>query len=154
MKPADVHKMGPFRWNLFLLLLLLLLFLYAPSHLYKRVCPSVRQSVRMSVGPSVSIQGNAVYRILGASYVGYPALLALVLPRHSALYALYQGSPYSVTWYVMIWYGMENKSNSPHCYDMIIVKLPLKIKFSLKILDKKASELNDGLKNKNDCFLC
>ena len=46
-------------------------FLDAPSHLYKRVCPSVR----MSVGPSVTIKGNAVYRVLGASYVGYPALL-------------------------------------------------------------------------------
>ena len=28
----------------------------------------------MSVGPTVSIKGNAVYRVLGASYVGYPAL--------------------------------------------------------------------------------
>ena len=54
-------------------------FLDAPSHLYKRVCPSVRPSVRGSVGPSVcpsvSIKGNAVFRVLGASYVGYPALL-------------------------------------------------------------------------------
>ena len=30
-----------------------LLFLDAPSHLYKRVCPSVRPSVGPSVGPSV-----------------------------------------------------------------------------------------------------
>ena len=29
------------------------LFLDASSHLYKRVCPSVRRSVRRSVGPSV-----------------------------------------------------------------------------------------------------
>ena len=29
------------------------LFLDAPSHLYKRSCPSVRRSVRRSVGPSV-----------------------------------------------------------------------------------------------------
>ena len=47
-------------------------FLDAPSHLYKRVCPSVRVSVR----PSVSILKNAVYRVLGASYAGYPALFA------------------------------------------------------------------------------
>ena len=45
------------------------LFLDAPSHLYKRVCPSVRPSVR----PSVSIKGK---RGLGASYVGYPALFS------------------------------------------------------------------------------
>ena len=45
-------------------------FLDAPSHLYKRVCPSVRGSVC----PSVSIKKNAVYRVLGASDVGYPAL--------------------------------------------------------------------------------
>ena len=30
------------------------LFLDAPSHLYKRSCPSVRRSVGPSVGPSVS----------------------------------------------------------------------------------------------------
>ena len=30
------------------------LFLDASSHLYKRVCPSVRRSVRRSVGPSVT----------------------------------------------------------------------------------------------------
>ena len=47
----------------------LVLFLDAPSHLYKRVCPSVR--------PSVSILKNAVYRVLGASYAGYPALFFL-----------------------------------------------------------------------------
>ena len=29
-------------------------FLDAPSHLYKRVCPSVRPSVRLSVRPSVT----------------------------------------------------------------------------------------------------
>ena len=41
------------------------------------VRPSVCPYVRMSVGPSVSIKGNAVYRVLGASYVGYPALFIL-----------------------------------------------------------------------------
>ena len=50
-------------------------FLDAPSHLYKRVCPSVRPSVCPSVRPwvrgSVSIKEK---RGLGASYVGYPAL--------------------------------------------------------------------------------
>ena len=35
---------------------------------------SVRPSVGPSVCPSVSIKKNAVYRVLGASYVGYPAL--------------------------------------------------------------------------------
>ena len=46
-------------------------FLDAPSHLYKRVCPSVCPSVRPSVRGSVSIKEK---RGLGASYVGYPAL--------------------------------------------------------------------------------
>ena len=49
-------------------------FLDAPSHLYKRVCPSVRGSVRPSVGPPVSIKEK---RGLGASYFGYPALFIL-----------------------------------------------------------------------------
>ena len=43
-------------------------FLDAPSHLYKRMCPSVRPWVR----GSVSIKEK---RELGASYVGYPTLL-------------------------------------------------------------------------------
>ena len=51
-------------------------FLDAPSHLYKRVCPSVGPSVRPwvrpSVGPSVNIKEK---RGLGAFYVGYPTLL-------------------------------------------------------------------------------
>ena len=51
------------------------MFLDAPSHLYKRVCPSVCPSVRGSVcgsvRGSVSIKEN---RELGASYVGYQAL--------------------------------------------------------------------------------
>ena len=42
-------------------------FLDSPSHLYKRVCPSVRPSVR----PSVSIKEK---RGLGASYAVYPVL--------------------------------------------------------------------------------
>ena len=45
-------------------------FLDAPSHLYKRVCPSVRPSVRPSVGPSRVI----FRRVLGASCAVYPAL--------------------------------------------------------------------------------
>ena len=44
---------------------LVVLFLDAPSHLYKRVCPSVRRSVR----PSPVI----FRRVLGTSYVLYPA---------------------------------------------------------------------------------
>ena len=43
----------------------------APSHLYKRLCPSVRRSVRPSVGPSPAI----FKRVLGASCAVYPALL-------------------------------------------------------------------------------
>ena len=33
-------------------------FLDAPSHFYKRVCPSVRPSIRPSVGPSLSIKAH------------------------------------------------------------------------------------------------
>ena len=43
------------------------------------VRPWVRGSVGPSVCPSVSIKGNAVYRVLGASYVGYPTLFNLQL---------------------------------------------------------------------------
>ena len=43
------------------------MLLDAPSHLYKRVCPSVGPSVRPSVTPSLS-------RLLGASYAEYSAL--------------------------------------------------------------------------------
>ena len=43
------------------------LFLDAPSHLYKRVCPSVGPSVRPSGTPSLR-------RLLGASYAEYSAL--------------------------------------------------------------------------------
>ena len=44
-------------------------FLDAPSHLYKRVCPSVRMSACPCIRVSVSILKNSVYRVLGASYV-------------------------------------------------------------------------------------
>ena len=49
-------------------LIYFIFFLDASSHLYMRVSPSV--------GPSVSIKEK---RGLGASYVGYPALLSVVL---------------------------------------------------------------------------
>jgi len=47
-------------------------FLDAFSHLYMRVCPSVRPSVRGSVGPSVSIKEVRARTHLMAVY---PALL-------------------------------------------------------------------------------
>ena len=65
------------------LLLLKITFLDAPSHLYKRVRPSVhpsvRPSVRLSVCPSVrrSIRRSvtpSLRRLLGAFYAEYPAL--------------------------------------------------------------------------------
>ena len=43
-------------------------FFDAPSHLYKRVCPSVRPSGRRSITPSLR-------RLLGTSYAQYSALL-------------------------------------------------------------------------------
>ena len=46
------------------------LFLDAPSHLYKRVCPSVGPSVRPSVTPSLR-------SLPGASYAEYSALFKL-----------------------------------------------------------------------------
>ena len=45
-------------------------FLDAPSHLYKRSCPSVRRSVRPSVRPSPVLFKH----VLGASCAVYPAL--------------------------------------------------------------------------------
>ena len=48
-------------------------FLDASSHLYKRVCPSVRPSVRRSVRPSVT---PSLRRLLGASYAEYSALFS------------------------------------------------------------------------------
>ena len=47
-----------------------LIFLDAPSHLYMRLCPSVRPSVARSVSPSPVI----FKRALGASCAVYPAL--------------------------------------------------------------------------------
>ena len=56
-------------------------FLDAPSHLYKRSCPSVGPSVRSSVGPSVPCYFRRwSVRILGVSCAVYPALF---LPRPS-----------------------------------------------------------------------
>ena len=50
-------------------------FLDAPSHLYKRVCPSVRPSVRRAVGPSVRRSVTpSLRRVRGASYAVYSAL--------------------------------------------------------------------------------
>ena len=51
------------------------LFLDATSHLYKRVCPSVRPSVRWSVRRSVT---PSLRRLLVASYAEYPALFYLL----------------------------------------------------------------------------
>ena len=50
-------------------------FLDAPSHLYKRVCPSIRPYVGPSVGPSRVI----FRRALGASCAAYPALFSFFL---------------------------------------------------------------------------
>ena len=61
-------------------------FLDASSHLYKRVCPSVRWSVRPSVRPLVrplvrnafvKIAENGVIQDGDASYVVYTALLVV-----------------------------------------------------------------------------
>ena len=56
-------------------------FLDAPSHLYKRLCPSVLRSCGLSVlrsfGPSVSHFRRWKARILGASLAVYPALFIL-----------------------------------------------------------------------------
>ena len=57
-------------------------FLDAPSHLYKRSCPSVGPSVRSSVGPSVPCYFRRwKVRILGASCAVYPALFILFWPH-------------------------------------------------------------------------
>ena len=53
-------------------------FLDAPSHLYKRVCPSVRLSVGPSVRRSVRPSPVIFKRVLGASCAVYPALFLSV----------------------------------------------------------------------------
>ena len=51
------------------------LFLDASSHLYKRVCPSVRRSIRPSVRNAfVKIAENGLMQDGDASYVVYTAL--------------------------------------------------------------------------------
>ena len=52
-------------------------FLDAPSHLYKRSCPSVCLSVSPSVCPSVRLARVFFRRVLGASCAVYPALLTI-----------------------------------------------------------------------------
>ena len=51
-------------------------FLDAPSHLYMRVCPSVRPSV----GPQVRLSRVIFRRVLGASCAVYPALFFFIVP--------------------------------------------------------------------------
>ena len=53
-------------------------FCQGPTHLYKRVCPSVRPSVGPSVRRSVRRSGTpSLRREQGASYAVYPALLQI-----------------------------------------------------------------------------
>ena len=62
-------------------------FLDAPSHLYKRVCPSVRPSVRRSVGPSGRRSVTpSLRRVLGASYAEYSALFLVALLTFSRMH--------------------------------------------------------------------
>ena len=54
-------------------------FLDAPSHLYKRLCPSVGPSVRPSVRPSARLSRVIFRRLLGASCAVYPALFFFLI---------------------------------------------------------------------------
>ena len=59
-------------------------FLDAPSHLYKRSCPSARPSVRASVRRSVPCYfWRWKVRILGASCAVYPSMFFFLIPHPS-----------------------------------------------------------------------